>query len=144
MIFGFRRMTRHAQLQRLIDAAVRVGKIDFEHVDRGAARHGSPRSEYCSTARRRDHWRHTGLLWLHARLKGGPAAASQQHPMDDKSALLNQLRIDRGSETAPSGKTWLWLTAALLILAAAGIAVWWSMRPNGVPVQIATARAIAG
>lgn len=64
--------------------------------------------------------------------------------MDDQSALLNQLRIDRGSESAPSGKAWIWLTAALVVLAAAGIAVWWWMRPNGVPVQIVTARAIAG
>jgi RND family efflux transporter MFP subunit len=64
--------------------------------------------------------------------------------MDDQSALLNQLRIDRGSESAPSGKAWIWLTAAFVLLAAAGIAVWWWMRPNGVPVQIVTARAIAG
>ena len=64
--------------------------------------------------------------------------------MDDQSALLNQLRIDRGSESAPSGKAWIWLTAAFVVLAAAGIAVWWWMRPNGVPVHIVTARAIAG
>jgi RND family efflux transporter MFP subunit len=64
--------------------------------------------------------------------------------MDDQSALLNQLRIDRGTESAPSGKTWIWLAAALLILAAAGFAVWWWMRPHGVPVQIVTAQAIAG
>jgi RND family efflux transporter MFP subunit len=64
--------------------------------------------------------------------------------MDDQSALLNQLRIERGSESAPSGKGWIWLTAAFVTLAAAGIAVWWSMRPNGVSVQIVTARAIAG
>ena len=70
--------------------------------------------------------------------------ASQHQLMDDKSALLNQLRIDRGSESAPSGKAWIWLTAAFVVLAAAGIAVWWTMRPNGVPVKIVTARAIAG
>ena len=64
--------------------------------------------------------------------------------MDDQSALLNQLRIDRGSESAPSGRAWIWLTAALVILAAAGVAVWMWARPTGVPVQIATARAIAG
>jgi len=64
--------------------------------------------------------------------------------MDEKSALLNQLRIDRGSESAPSGRAWIWLTAALVILAAAGVAVWMWARPTGVPVQIATARAIAG
>jgi RND family efflux transporter MFP subunit len=64
--------------------------------------------------------------------------------MDDQSALLNQLRIDRGSESAPSGKAWIWLAAAFVVLAAAGIAVWWWMRPGGVPVQVVTARAIAG
>ena len=70
--------------------------------------------------------------------------ASQQQLMDDQSALLNQLGIDRGSESAPSGKAWIWLAAAFVVLAAAGIAVWWTMRPNGVPVKIVTARAIAG
>jgi len=64
--------------------------------------------------------------------------------MDDQSALLNQLRIDRGSESVPSGRAWIWLTAALVILAAAGIAVWMWARPTGVPVQVVTARAIAG
>ena len=64
--------------------------------------------------------------------------------MDDQSALLNQLRIDRGSESVPSGRAWIWLTAALVILAAAGIAVWMWARPTGVPVQVVAARAIAG
>ncbi|MHB8475206.1 MAG: efflux RND transporter periplasmic adaptor subunit [Steroidobacteraceae bacterium] len=64
--------------------------------------------------------------------------------MDDQSALLNQLRIDRSGESAPSGKARIWLAAALVVLAAAGIAVWWWMRPNGVSVHIVTARAIAG
>ena len=64
--------------------------------------------------------------------------------MDDQSALLNQLRIDRGSESAPSGRAWIWVTAALVILAAAGGAVWMWARPTGVPVQVVAARAIAG
>ena len=64
--------------------------------------------------------------------------------MDDQSALLNQLRIDRGSESAPSGRAWIWVTAALVILAAAGVAVWMWARPTGVPVQVVAARAIAG
>jgi hypothetical protein len=42
MILGFRRMAGHTQLQRLVDAAIRIGEIDFEHVDGGAERHGSP------------------------------------------------------------------------------------------------------
>ena len=32
-----------------------------------------------------------------------------KHRMDDKSALLNQLRIDRRSAPVPSGKGWIWL-----------------------------------
>jgi RND family efflux transporter MFP subunit len=64
--------------------------------------------------------------------------------MDDQSALLNQLRIDRGSESAPSGKTWLWVTAALVLLAVAGIVAWRWAHPSGVPVQVATAQAVVG
>ena len=64
--------------------------------------------------------------------------------MDDKSALLNQLRIDRGSEPAPSRKGWLWGAVALGIAAAGGLAAWWWMRPGAVPVHIVAAQAIAG
>jgi RND family efflux transporter MFP subunit len=64
--------------------------------------------------------------------------------MDDKSALLNQLRIDRGSELASSGKAKIWLGAALAILAAIAVAVWWSTRSVAVPVRIVEAQAIAG
>jgi RND family efflux transporter MFP subunit len=64
--------------------------------------------------------------------------------MDDKSTLLNQLRIDRGSESAPSGRGRILLAAALALLAVAGIAVWWWLRPQAVPVHIATAQALAG
>jgi RND family efflux transporter MFP subunit len=64
--------------------------------------------------------------------------------MDDKSTLLNQLRIDRGADSAPSGKGRIWLAAAVTLLALAGIAVWWWLRPGAVPVHIATAQALAG
>jgi RND family efflux transporter MFP subunit len=63
--------------------------------------------------------------------------------MDDKSALLNQLRIDRGSEPAPSGKAWVWRIAAVGALAAAAIAVWWWMRPTPLPVHAVPAQGIA-
>ena len=63
--------------------------------------------------------------------------------MDDQSTLLNQLRIDRGSDSAPSGRRWAWLVAAA-VLAAAGIALWWWTRPVAVPVHVVTAQAIAG
>jgi RND family efflux transporter MFP subunit len=62
--------------------------------------------------------------------------------MDDKSALLNQLRIDRGSDGAPAGKTALWISAGAIIVIAVG-AVWWWNRPTGVPVQIAAAQAVS-
>src|SRR6202790_1995954 len=64
--------------------------------------------------------------------------------MDDKSALLNQLRIDRGSDSAPSTKAKIWRIAALGLLAAAGIATWWWTRPTGVPVHVVTTQAVAG
>jgi hypothetical protein len=65
--------------------------------------------------------------------------------MDDKSALLNQLRIDRGSAPAPSGKGRIWLGVAAATVAAAAVAAgWWWTRPGAVPVHIAAAQAIAG
>ncbi len=64
--------------------------------------------------------------------------------MDDKSALLNQLRIDRGSASAPSAKGKIWLAAAAVLLAGAGVAYWWWSSPSGVPVHVVTAKAIAG
>jgi len=64
--------------------------------------------------------------------------------MDDQSTLLNQLRIDRGSESAPSSGSRIWLAAALTILAAAGIAAWWWMRPTATRVHVAVAQPVAG
>jgi RND family efflux transporter MFP subunit len=65
--------------------------------------------------------------------------------MDDKSALLNQLRIDRGSAPVPSGKGRIWLGVAAATVAAAAVAAWWWWtRPGAVPVHIAAAQAIAG
>jgi RND family efflux transporter MFP subunit len=62
--------------------------------------------------------------------------------MDDKTALLNQLRIDR-TEPAP-GNRGVWLGAGAAIVAAAGIAVWWWTRPGPVAVHVVAAQAIAG
>ncbi len=64
--------------------------------------------------------------------------------MDDKSALLNQLRIDRSDAPAPSGKRWLWLGAAAVVVIAAALAAWWWTKPGAVPVHLAVAAAIAG
>jgi RND family efflux transporter MFP subunit len=62
---------------------------------------------------------------------------------DDKSALLQQLRIDRGSEPVSSGRGRLWLVAAaaVLLLAAGGLWVW--LRPTGVPIHIAVAQPVS-
>jgi RND family efflux transporter MFP subunit len=63
--------------------------------------------------------------------------------MDDKSALLNQLRIDRGSPPAPSRAGKLWLAAIVLLVIAAIVAWFWS-RPGAVRVHVALAQPIAG
>jgi len=62
--------------------------------------------------------------------------------MDDKSALLRELRIDRGSEPASSGRGRLWLGAAAVLLIAAG-AIWYWLRPSGVPIHIAVAQPVS-
>src|SRR3984957_13737836 len=61
--------------------------------------------------------------------------------MDDKSALLGQLRIDRNAQPSPSGHGRLWLVgvAAALI---AGAALWFWLRPTGIPIRIAVAQAV--
>jgi RND family efflux transporter MFP subunit len=61
--------------------------------------------------------------------------------MDDKSALLGQLRIDRNDEPAGTGRGRLWLAGigALLI---AGAALWFWLRPAGMPIRIAVAQAV--
>ena len=64
--------------------------------------------------------------------------------MDDKSALLNQLRIDRSSESAPPRARWILPAAAGVVVVAAGIAIWWWSRPAIVAVHAATAQAITG
>jgi RND family efflux transporter MFP subunit len=60
--------------------------------------------------------------------------------MDDKTALLNQLRIDRGSEPGHSARWPFWLAGAAAVLILAGLAWFWS-RPKGVPVHVAVAMA---
>ena len=64
--------------------------------------------------------------------------------MDDKSSLLNQLRIDRGSVPESSGRGKIWLGAGAAIAVAAALAAWWWTRPGAVPVHVAAAAAIAG
>ncbi len=61
--------------------------------------------------------------------------------MDDKSALLNQLRIDRAGTPGSSGKTWVWLIVAAGLLGAGGVALWWWMRPAAAPVHVVVVQA---
>jgi RND family efflux transporter MFP subunit len=63
--------------------------------------------------------------------------------MEDKSALLNQLRIERGGEPARPAKWGLWLGAlAAVALMVAG--TWFWTRPAWIPVHVAVAEPIAG
>jgi len=64
--------------------------------------------------------------------------------MDDKSALLNQLRIDRGAESAPRAGLRIGIAAAAIALLAALVAVWLWSRPAAVAVHVAVAAPIAG
>jgi RND family efflux transporter MFP subunit len=64
--------------------------------------------------------------------------------MDDKSALLSQLRIDRSDAAPPSGNSRRWLAATLAAALAAALLVCWVTRPTPVPVRIAVAQAQPG
>ena len=65
--------------------------------------------------------------------------------MNDKSALLNQLRIDRSSAPQPADRGWLkWLGLAIVVVLLAGLAGWWLSRPSGLSVKVATAQALKG
>jgi RND family efflux transporter MFP subunit len=61
--------------------------------------------------------------------------------MDDKSALLNQLRIDRNGEPAGAGHGRLWLAGVGAVLVA-GAALWFWLRPTGMPIHTAVAQAV--
>jgi RND family efflux transporter MFP subunit len=63
--------------------------------------------------------------------------------MDDKTALLNQLRIDRGNDGPPAGRTALWVMGGIAALVIVAGAIWWFSRPAGIPVHIATAEPVA-
>ncbi len=63
--------------------------------------------------------------------------------MNDQSALLNQLRIDRSAEPPPGQGGWIkWLVLGGVLLLLAALAGWWLSRPSGVPVKETTAQAI--
>jgi RND family efflux transporter MFP subunit len=62
--------------------------------------------------------------------------------MDDKTALLNQLRIDRSSDGAPKSKTILWVSTGALALIMVATAIWWFSRSNGLPVHVVAAQPV--
>jgi RND family efflux transporter MFP subunit len=64
--------------------------------------------------------------------------------MNDTSALLDQLRIDRGNGSAPSPNRKLWLIGTVLVVAAAGAAIWYWSRPEAVSVRVVLAKAMPG
>ena len=62
--------------------------------------------------------------------------------MDDKSALLGQLRIDRNTRPAGTGYGRLWLAGVVVAALIAGAALWFWLRPTGIPIHIAVAQAV--
>ena len=65
--------------------------------------------------------------------------------MNDKSALLSQLKIDRGPESSDEGGGWgKWIVVAILLLLIAGAGAWWLMKPSGLPVKAATVQSAGG
>ncbi len=62
--------------------------------------------------------------------------------MNDKSALLEQLRLHRGvSEGEPPGSAIKWIVVGAAALAVLGVAAWLVLgRASGVPVRIAVAQ----
>jgi RND family efflux transporter MFP subunit len=61
----------------------------------------------------------------------------------DRAALLNQLRIDRSEPPSSGGHGKWWATGIAVILIAAS-AIWYLMRPSGVPITTAAAQVVAG
>jgi RND family efflux transporter MFP subunit len=61
--------------------------------------------------------------------------------MNDKSALLNQLRLDRGSVPDTAGRGRVWLVVAIVLAALGGAGAWFWSRPVPVPVHVVVAQA---
>jgi RND family efflux transporter MFP subunit len=67
-------------------------------------------------------------------------------PVNDKSALLNQLRIDRTEEPEDSGgrRGLIWAGIATVVALIGGYFVYRAMNPDGIPIKVATARQVGG
>jgi RND family efflux transporter MFP subunit len=68
--------------------------------------------------------------------------STNQSATADRAALLNQLRIDR-SEPPPSGGTAKWWATAIAVILIGASAIWYLMRPTGVPITTAVAQSVA-
>ena len=67
--------------------------------------------------------------------------------MDDKNALLDQLRIDRTTDVEDDGNTrrWVLIGASAVLVLGLGAATWWFLaRPTGIPVAEAVAQEARG
>ena len=60
--------------------------------------------------------------------------------MEDRSALINQLKIDRPAEFGPERRWPMWTAIVTVVVVLAGVAIWWFL-PRGIPVGVATATA---
>jgi len=58
--------------------------------------------------------------------------------VDQRSSLLDQLRIERSEETAPRSRKAVWWSVGAAAVVAAGVATWVVAMPRGVPVKVAT------
>jgi len=63
--------------------------------------------------------------------------------MNDKSALLSQLRIDRSAEPQAAGRGRVWLAVAALVLMLGVAAAWYWNGAAAVPVHVVVAQAAA-
>jgi len=61
--------------------------------------------------------------------------------MEDKSALLRELRIDRASERAPQGSGRWWIASGVLVLLLAA-AAWYWFHPSAIPVHVVVAQPV--
>ena len=63
--------------------------------------------------------------------------------MDQRSSLLEQLRIERSDDTAPRSRKAVWWSVGIVAVVAAGIGTWVVAMPRGVPVKVATAALVS-
>ena len=81
--------------------------------------------------------RRRAMCWRRARGEGWT--------VDDRSSLLDQLRLERPAAAEHARRSWVgWLIAAVVVLVAVGAGVWWYAMPRGIPIRVATAEPAPG